>query len=897
LKKLVIVESPAKAKTIEKFLGAGYKVVASYGHVRDLPTSAGETPEEIRKKPWGRLAVDTSADFTPYYVIPEDKQKRVAELRKQVKDADEILLATDEDREGESISWHLLSVLSPKVPVRRITFNEITKEAILGSLKDPRDVDDRLVRAQEGRRILDRLFGYELSPVLWKKVRTGLSAGRVQSVALRLVVEREEERIAFRGAEYWDIEARFSGEGIEFTGTLVSHDGKRIATGKDFDSTTGALKAEDAASAPLQLRADTAQAIAEAALAARPWRVASVDEKETTLRPYPPFTTSTMQQAASSALGMSLKRTMSIAQKLYEGVDTGAGEREGLITYMRTDSVTLSERAIQEAGEVIRKDFGDKYYDGPRRYRTSSKMAQEAHEAIRPTHLSLTPDKLAHALDKDELALYDLIWRRTVASQMADARLAKTAADIAAGPSIFRVNGSVVRFPGFLKVLNGSQRDIVVPHLEEGQLVGPGQRVDALAAVPKKHETIPPPRYTEASLVKKLEEEGIGRPSTYASIITTIQQRDYVTKRGTALVPTFTGMAVIHLLRDHFGEFVDIKFTARMEGALDEIASGTVDWVDFLRAFYRGGGDFGHGLHQTIEHELPKIEFPAIEIGADPTTGETIAVRVGRTAPFLQRGAGGEGNTATVPAETPPDELTVEKAAEILSAKAFGKVRIGEHPDTGEAVYQCEGPIGPYVQLGEGDKKNKPRRSSVPPGTPRDSVTLPDALKWLSLPRELGKHPDSGNPIAASVGRFGPYIVHDGDFRSLREGDDVYTVTLERALELLSQPKGRRAAAAKNSLKDLGAHPQSAKPLTVMEGRYGPYVTDGKVNATLPKGLDPATVTLEQAVDLLAAAAEKKGAKGGRFTKGASATRSSSAAKSAKPKKATKRAPARKPKA
>jgi DNA topoisomerase-1 len=876
LKKLVIVESPAKAKTIEKFLGGDYKVVASYGHVRDLPTSASETPEEIRKKPWGRLAVDTSADFTPYYVVPDDKQKRVSELRKQVKDAEEILLATDEDREGESISWHLLSLLNPKVPVRRITFNEITKDAILGALRSPRDMDDRLVRAQEGCRILDRLFGYELSPVLWKKVRTGLSAGRVQSVALRLVVEREEERMAFRGAEYWDIEARFRGEGIEFTGTLVSHDGRRIATGKDFDPQTGGLKSEGVDKAPLHLREDDARSLAQAALAARPWRVASVEEKEAVQRPYPPFTTSTMQQAASSALGMSLKRTMSIAQKLYEGVDTGNGQREGLITYMRTDSVTLSERAIQEAGEVIRKEFGDNYYEGPRRYRTSSKMAQEAHEAIRPTHLALTPDQLAHALDKDELALYDLIWRRTLASQMADARLAKTAADIAAGASVFRVNGSVVRFPGFLKVFNGSQKDVVVPHMEEGQLVGPGQRVEALDALPKRHETTPPARYTEASLVKKLEEEGIGRPSTYASIITTIQQRDYVGKRGAALVPTFTGMAVTHMLRDHFGEFVDIKFTARMEDALDEIASGNLDWVDFLRAFYRGGGDFGHGLHQTIEHELPKIEFPAIEIGADPATGETITVRVGRTAPFLQRGGGGDGNTATVPADTPPDELTVEKASEILAARAFGRVELGASPDGGETVYLCEGPLGPYVQLGEGDKKKKPRRASVPQGVARDTVTLPDAMKWLSLPRELGAHPDSGLAVAASVGRFGPYVVHNGDFRSLREGDDVYTVTLERALELLAQPKARRSAPAKKSLKDLGAHPESGKGVAVMDGRYGPYVTDGAVNATLPKGADPMTVTMEQAVQLLAAAAEKKGTgtkRGGKRTGASPRTR------------------------
>ncbi len=867
--KLVIVESPAKATTISKFLGPGYKVVASYGHVRDLPGKAGEVPEEIRGHKWSRLAVDTDNDFQPYYIVSPDKTKRVAELRKAVKDAGEILLATDEDREGESISWHLHEVLKPKVPVRRITFNEITKSAIQDAVANPRDIDDRLVRAQEGRRILDRLFGYELSPVLWKKVRTGLSAGRVQSVALRLVVEREEERMRFHRAAYWDLEARLLGDGIEFAATLVSRAGRRIASGKDFDAATGRLKTGTESAGVLWLDEAAAREATAAAENAEPWRVVAVEEKEVTQRPYPPFTTSTLQQGASSVLNMSIKRTMSIAQKLYEGVDLGNGQREGLITYMRTDSLTLSEKAVQDAGALIRQKYGDTYYTGPRRYKTTSKMAQEAHEAIRPTDLSREPASLRDVLDRDELALYELIWRRTLASQMADARLARTAVDIAAGDCTFRANGSVVRFDGFLKVQNGGQRDSVLPAMHEGQEIRragdsgqPAGTVVHAAVEPKPHETTPPARYTEATLVKKMEEEGIGRPSTYASIITTIQARDYVAKKGNALVPTFVGMAVTYLLRQHFGEFVDLKFTARMEDALDSIASGTQDWVDFLKAFWRGGGEFGHGLERTIKSELPRIEFPAIELGPDPEPGEPITVRVGRTGIFLQRGAGGEGKTATIPTDTPPDEMTAAIAAEILATKAHRRQELGEHPETGETIYLLDGPHGPYVQLGEaekGKKKAKPRRASLPPEADRENISLSDALKWLSLPRELGKHPESGKPVAAGAGRFGPFVVCDGDFRSLKQGDDVYTVTLERAMELLSQPKGRRAAAVRNALKELGAHPATAKKVSVMEGRYGPYVTDGDVNATIPKGTDPASVTMDQAVELLEGAASKKG--------------------------------------
>ena len=908
--KLVIVESPAKATTITKFLGSGYKVVASYGHVRDLPGKAHEVPDEIRGRKWARLAVDIDGDFQPFYVVPADKTKRVSELRKAIKEASEILLATDEDREGESISWHLLQVLKPKVPVRRITFNEITKTAILDAVANPRDIDDRLVRAQEGRRILDRLFGYELSPVLWKKVRTGLSAGRVQSVALRLVVEREEERMAFRRSVYFDVEATLRQGDTEFKAALTTHRGRRVATGKDFDAATG-LPKEDKSADILWLRdEDEARAVAEAALAANPWRVMAVEQKDVTQRPYPPFTTSTLQQAASSVLGMTIKRTMSVAQKLYEGVDLGNREREGLITYMRTDSQALSEKAIHEVGELVRARFGDNYYDGPRRYKTKSKTAQEAHEAIRPTHIDRTPDQLRGVLDRDELALYDLIWRRTIASQMADARIARTAADIAAGESVFRATGSVVRFDGFLKVMNGGQRDTVLPSMNEGQEIPratPGATALVYAqALPARHETTPPPRYTEASLVKKLEEEGIGRPSTYAAVITTIQQRDYVTKKGNALVPTFVGMAVTDLLRRHFGDYVDVGFTARMEDALDNIANGAVDWVDFLRAFFRGGGDFGNGLERSIKHELPQIEFPAIRLGDDPETGDPVTVRVGKVSPFLQRGTGGDGNTATVPADTTPDEMTMERAMEILRSKANARIPIGNDPESGLPVFVLDGPIGPYVQLGTAEGKAKPRRASLPEGVSRENLTIPQAMQLLSLPRELGRHPESGEPVVAAIGRFGPYVVHSGDFRSLKadQGDDPYTVTLERALELLAQPKGRRAAASKTVLRELGNHPASGKPLQVMDGRYGPYVTDGEVNATLPKDTKPEAVTVEAAVELLAVAAEKKPARKG--TRRATTTRKPAAAKKkpaagkaasakAAPKKAAK-APARKKK-
>lgn len=895
--KLVIVESPAKAKTIGKFLGKDYKVEASYGHIRDLPSSADEIPEHLKGKSWARLAVDLDNDFQPVYVVQAASRKRIADLKRQLKDADELVLATDEDREGESISWHLLETLQPKVPVKRIVFHEITKTAIDEAIANPRDVNNELVRAQEGRRILDRLFGYSLSPVLWKKVRTKLSAGRVQSVAVRLVVEREEARRAFRTAAYWDIEAKLSAKGMEFGAALVEVGGKRVAQGRDFDPNTGKLSADKddkSGKEPLWLGEAESAHLVDDLRTNVPWRVSGVDQKEAKMRPQPPFSTSTLQQAASSLLGFSPKQTMKIAQKLYEGVDLGGGEREGLITYMRTDSLILSEKALAEAGGVIEKLFGAKYHHR-RQFTTKSKMAQEAHEAIRPTYLGRTPESVAGYLDSEELRLYRIIWNRTLSSQMADAELLKTIvdleADTALGKAVLRANGSVVTFPGFLKVADSSQRDTELPAIDATMKAGPGQVINILAAEPIKHETKPPARFTEAALIKQLEEEGIGRPSTYAPTISTIQQRDYVTKKGNALAPTFVGIAVTQLLRQHFGEYVDLKFTARMEDALDDIAEGRENWIDFLKAFYRGGGKFGDGLQPSIEGRIAGIEFPTINIGI-AADGQPIVVRLGRSAPFLQKGGEGTAtSTATIPEDVTYDELTTEKAEELLEQKSRGNDGLGKDPVTGQTVYLLNGPYGPYVQLGEGSgegkKAIKPKRVSLLKGVPMESVTMEAALTYLSLPRILGNDAE-GKPIRANLGRFGPYVQRGDEFRSIGKGDDLFAITLERALELMAQPKGTRAS-GKKLLRNLGEHPETKVPIDLFEGKYGPYVSDGEYNATVPKGADLNTFTVAQALPLLAEAAERKPSK-----KKKSAAKKPAAKKPAAKKKAAAKKPAAK---
>ena len=875
--KLVIVESPAKAKTIARFLGPEYRVEASYGHIRDLPRSASETPKAIRNKAWGRLAVDTEGGFRPFYIVPLESRRHVRALKAKLAGADEIVLATDEDREGESISWHLLEVLKPKVPVRRIAFHEITRPAIQAALRTPRGVDQRLVRAQEARRILDRLFGYSLSPVLWKKVRTKLSAGRVQSVALRLIVEREEERQRFRVSQFWRAKATLAEGSEAFSAVLVRVGDRALATGKDFDSSTGRLVASSRA---LALDEEAATRIAEAARGAVPWRVARIQRKSSVQRPSPPFTTSTLQQAASRRLRMSPKQTMRVAQRLYEGVDLGGGDREGLITYMRTDSVTLSNKALGDAGRYIEATFGPDYYRGPRRYKTRSKVAQEAHEGIRPTEMARSPDRLARFLNRQELALYRLIWSRTVASQMADARLDRTTMDVVARfddvDHTFRATGSVVRFPGFLKVYGGARKDQLLPGLEEGDEIHGEEGAPAVAptgtparpgvvlrsVVPERRETKPPPRYTEASLVRKLEEEGIGRPSTYTPTISTIQDRDYVRKRGGGLVPTYTGMAVNQLLRAHFEKYVDVGFTARMEDALDDIARGEVESESFLRDFYDGRGG-APGLARRIEEALPGIDYPAVAIGPDPETEEPIRIRIGRTSVYAQRGEGETAVRATIPDELLIDELTVDKVAELLRTPRAGQEPLGTDPATGLPVYVKTGRYGPYVQLGDSRGRTKPRWVGLPKGMEPSEVTLDFALRLVSLPRTLGKDPESGEPVEAGLGRYGPFVRRAREYRNLPAFDRVFTVTLDEALTLLAQKKPTRRA-ARTVLKEVGAHPESGAPIQLIEGRYGPYVTDGSVNASIPRGADPNATTLEQAVELLAEAAQRRKTRGSR---------------------------------
>ncbi len=879
-KTLVIVESPAKARTIERILKGGYEVLASYGHVRDLPESADEIPDEIRRMKWGRLGVDTDGDFTPYYVVPNDKKKYVQALRAALKGATQVFLATDPDREGESISWHLREVLKPKVPVKRIVFHEITEEAILEAVRDAQDVNESLVRAQESRRILDRLYGYTISPVLWKKVQTGLSAGRVQSVAVRLIVDREEERLAFRPATYWDLEARLSGEGRPFTATLARLGAERVATGKDFDA-QGVLTGRNVR----VLSEDDGRALVDALWQHLPWTVTAVDEKPGVERPAPPFTTSTLTQEASRKLGYSTERTMQAAQRLFQ---------DGHISYHRTDSTTLSEKALGESAAAIRDMFGAEFYAGPRRYQTKVKNAQEAHEAIRPSNFAGTPASMDGTLDRSDLRLYELIWKRTMASQMVDARVLRTSVEITGTgingePAVFTTSGKAIEFAGFRRAyVEGSddpaaeleEQETVLPKLTVGERVerDPASRVCAVALDPKRHDTAPPARYTEASLIKELERLGIGRPSTYAATIGTIERRGYVFRQGKALVPSFTAFAVTRLLRGHFGDLVDVAFTAEMEEDLDQISRGERDWLDFIQQFYRG--DAHHrGLEEAVKQAEERADYPLIDVGVDPESGEPIRVRIGRYGPFLQQGEGGPGRTASLPPALPPADLTVEKALALIRAKAEGPRVLGVDPKTGMNVYAINGRFGAYVQLGETpeqtveksakgaakaakekgaarvakEKPEKPKRASLTGSLTESTVTLEDALKLLDLPRELGLHPESGQPVVAGLGRFGPYVKHGDDYRSLAAEDDLFTIGLDRALALFAEPKkaGRRQA-AKRVIRRIEATDGGA-PLQVLEGRYGPYVTDGETNASIPRGADPATVSLDDARGLLEA--------------------------------------------
>jgi DNA topoisomerase-1 len=836
--RLVIVESPTKAKTISGFLPKGYTVLASMGHVRDLPESASEIPAAYKRQDWARLGVDVANDFAPLYVISARKRKVVQALKEALKTADELILATDEDREGESIGWHLLEVLKPKVPVRRMVFHEITKEAIQAALRNPRQVDMRLVRAQETRRILDRLVGYTVSPLLWKKIAVGLSAGRVQSVAVRLLVQREEERRLFRSATYWDLRATLiAPEQPEqpFEATLQSVGDLRVATGKDFDERTGQLA--KGKRNVLVLDEAAAQALA-ARLRTGEWRVTELTERQQRQAPPPPFTTSTLQQEANRKLRLSAKQTMQIAQKLYE---------EGYITYMRTDSVHLSAEAIQAARRAIVARYGEPFLSPkPRQYATKSKNAQEAHEAIRPAGTQMrTAEQLG--LSGAEAALYTLIWMRTIASQMADAQIATLSVAVQVADARFQANGRRIEFPGFLRAyVEGS--DDPESALQDRETLLPPLAVGALLACrqlePIKHETQPPPRYTEASLVQTLEREGIGRPSTYASIISTIQERGYVVKRANQLVPTFTAYSVNRLLETHFPDLVDTQFTARMEQTLDDIAEGNADWLPYLKNFYCGED----GLEKQVERKAQSVDPRELyALSLEPIKAH---VRIGKYGAYLEQLAEPEPLRASLPPDLPPAELDEATALRLLQQKASGGSLIGYHPQTGEPILLLEGRYGKYVQQGEGEK---PKRASLLKGMQPEQVTLEVALGLLSLPRALGVHPQTGKPISAGVGRFGAYVRHGDEFRSLEASDDVLSITLERALALLSQPKGApRARKRAAPLRELGVHPEDKQPVALMDGPYGLYIKHGKVNVKLPPGLSPETLTLAQALQLLA---------------------------------------------
>ncbi|MBT1001324.1 type I DNA topoisomerase [Paenarthrobacter sp. DKR-5] len=876
-KKLVIVESPAKGKTIAGYLGEGFEVEASMGHIRDLPQPS-DLPAELKKTSVGKFAVDIDNDFEPYYVVSSDKKKKVAELKAALKDADELYLATDGDREGEAIAWHLLEVLKPKVPVHRMTFPEITKEAIQRALTDVREVDAALVDAQETRRVLDRLYGYEISPVLWRKIQRGLSAGRVQSVATRLVVERERERMAFRSASYWDLTGLFAPAASaeeRFKAKLTAVDGAKVASGRDF-SDVGQLTGRNVA----HLDEAAATSLA-AALEHADFTVRSVENKPYTRRPAAPFTTSTLQQEAARKLRFSARVTMQVAQRLYEN---------GYITYMRTDSSALSDQAVNAARRQASELYGPEYVPQAKRvYASKSKNAQEAHEAIRPSGDSFrTPGQVASALRGDEFRLYELIWKRTVASQMADAKgstasvkLGAVAAD--GRDAEFSASGTVITFRGFLAAYEEG-RDEAREDAENGD--GEGGRLPALTAqdaltaadiTAVGHETSPPPRYTEASLVKTLEERGIGRPSTYAATISTIMDRGYVRSRGSALVPSWTAFSVVRLLEEHFHDYVDYDFTAEMEEDLDRIAGGEQQGADWLKHFYFGDGS-AKGLHAIVDGlgEIDAREINSVEIAPG------IVLRVGKFGPYLEKPVpadapeGTEPARANVPEDLAPDELTAEKAVELMNSSGPEERELGVDPDTGRTIVARDGRYGPYVteviaeptaeelanQPVEYYKNGKPKPPKKPVKVkPRtgslfksmsvETVTLEDALKLMSLPRVLGTDAE-GKEITVQNGRFGPYLKKGTDSRSIGSEEEIFTITLEQALEIYAQPKTRGGRAAPAALAEFGEDPVSGKAVVVKEGRFGPYITDGVTNITVPRDTDVEQLTRERALELLA---------------------------------------------
>lgn len=908
-KALVIVESPAKAKKIGGFLGSDYAVRASMGHIRDLPGKAADIPKKFKEESWATLGVNTESQFEPLYIIPPDKKKVIKELKDLLAKSDELILATDEDREGEAIGWHLLEVLQPKVPVKRMVFSEITKKAIGEALDNTRELDSNLVAAQETRRVLDRLYGYTVSPLLWKKINRGLSAGRVQSVATRILVERELERLAFNAAEYWDIDATVSAPGADpFTVRLfeVKTDGawKPVASGKDFEDETGALKASSKA---IIVNEAMALAMANAgAEASTSWSVQGVEKKPGRRKSPPPFITSTLQQAANSMLGMSARQAMSTAQRLYE---------DGHITYMRTDSTNLSSEALNAAKGVVLDRYSDRHYAGPKQYSSKDKNAQEAHECIRPAGASWSTAK-EKGLSGEQARLYSLIYARAVASQMADHEYETTTYTIEAGDGRYKTSGTVDTFLGWQAVMRAEfpskQRgETVLPNVAEGDSVSlqpidpPGtgdawterrakiEEAQAAARKRKKkenatevplpnpaplfHKTNPPARYTEATLVRKLEEEGIGRPSTYASIISTIQDRGYVRKQGSQLVPTFTAMAVTRLMENNFPDLVDYRFTAKMEQDLDDIATGSGNRQEYLDTFYNG--------EQGVAYQVKSHEE-----GIDPREACTLnferltpAIRVGKYGPYFEVEEDGEKVTASLPDEVAPADVDDEMAQKLIKMKKEGPQPLGMHPELGLPIYKKVGPYGPYLQVGEQvEGGEKPKRSSIPKNMDPESIDLDVALQLLELPTRIGVHPATNKVVVKGLGMYGPYVRHDGQYTSVKE-DNILELTLERALELIAQRKG-----PKPPLRVVGDHPEDGKKVEIYEGKYGPYVKHGKINATIPDAMDHQTLTLPQAIELIEAKAAKSGKTG---------TKKAAKKKSAKKKAAKKKKSAAKKKA
>ncbi|MGB2920739.1 MAG: type I DNA topoisomerase [Mycobacterium sp.] len=932
VRRLVIVESPTKARKIAGYLGSNYVVESSRGHIRDLPRAAADVPAKYKSEPWARLGVNVDADFEPLYIVSPDKKSTVAELKDLLKNVDELYLATDGDREGEAIAWHLLETLKPRIPVKRMVFHEITEPAIRAAAEDPRDLDNDLVDAQETRRILDRLYGYEVSPVLWKKVAPKLSAGRVQSVATRIIVQRERERMAFRSAGYWDVTAELDASVSDpaaspprFTAKLNTVDGRRVATGRDFDS-LGAVKKPDEV---LVLDEAGAGALAQGLRGAQ-LAVSSVEQKPYTRRPYAPFMTSTLQQEAGRKLRFSSERTMSIAQRLYEN---------GYITYMRTDSTNLSASAIDAARNQARQLYGEEYvHPSPRQYTRKVKNAQEAHEAIRPAgDVFSTPGQLHSALDTDEFRLYELIWQRTVASQMADARGTTLSLRIAGNASrrsidgsaveeqvVFNASGRTITFAGFLKAYVESLDDQAGGEADDAESRLPnlteGQRVDAKDLTADGHTTSPPARYTEASLIKTLEDFGIGRPSTYSSIIKTIQDRGYVHKKGSALVPSWVAFAVIGLLEQHFARLVDYDFTAAMEDELDEIASGNERRSNWLNNFYFGG-DHGvegsiaraGGLKKLVGGNLEEIDARLVNSIKlfDDAEGRAVNVRVGRNGPYLERMIADPDNPgelkpqrANLKDELTPDELTLELAEKAFATPQEGR-SLGVDPQTGHEIVAKDGRYGPYVtevlpeppedddgSAGTPAKKGKeptgpkPRTGSLLRTMDLETVTLEDALKLLSLPRVVGVDPATSEEITAQNGRYGPYLKRGTDSRSLATEEQMFTITLDEALKIYSEPKRRgRQGVAAPPLRELGNDSASGNPMVIKDGRFGPYVTDGETNASLRKGDDVLSITDERASELLADRRAR-----GPVKKTAKKTPAKKAAKKAPAKKAAKKA-------